>query len=314
MDRWHKVEELFNAALAEPPDRRARFVNEACTDDDELRREVLALIDRAWSDDSFLEDSPMAMAEARPASLRPGQMVGSFEVLELIGAGGMGEVYRARDLKLRREVAIKVLPEAFLGHADRLTRFEREARAASALNHPGICTIYGFENHAGRPVIVMELIAGDTLASRLRKGPLPLDKALDVAIQLSDALDAAHTRTIVHRDLKPANVMLTRSGIKVLDFGLAKLEEGPAGETLNDLTEQGTIMGTLLYMSPEQVQGIESDARSDIFSFGLLLYEAVTGKQAFQAGNRAGLIGAILHTDPPPARTLHRLSRSPWSA
>src|SRR5271166_2085977 len=216
-----------------------------------------------------------------------GDKLGPYEILAPIGAGGMGEVWKARDTRLDRIVAIKTSAEKFS------ERFEREARAIAALNHPNICQIYD----VGPDYIVMEYVEGSEI-----KGPLPFDLALKAAIQLAGALEAAHRKSITHRDLKPANILTTKSGVKVLDFGLAKFDAPkPAGETeTRALTEEGTIVGTLQYMAPEQLQGKPTDARSDIFSFGCVLYEILTGKRAFQAENKASLIAAIMDRDPEP--------------
>jgi len=221
--------------------------------------------------------TPAAPASA-PAGEPEGRTVSHYRVLEKLGGGGMGVVYRAEDLTLGREVALKFLPPELAGDRAAADRFRREARAASSLNHPNVCTIYGVEECDSQPVIVMELIEGETLAARLEKGPLPLSEALTLAMQVAGALDEAHRRAVVHRDLKPSNLLVTRSGIKVLDFGLAKMAR--AAEA--GLTGYGAIMGTPSYMSPEQVRGGETDGRSDIFSFGLVLYEMLTGRRALE--------------------------------
>lgn len=229
-----------------------------------------------------------------------GKTISHYLVLEKLGGGGMGVVYRAQDLKLGRHVALKFLPQELAGDPIARGRFQREARAASALNHPNICTIYGVEECAGQPVIVMELLEGETLEARLAKGPLPPDKALALAIQMAAALDAAHRKGVVHRDLKPANVLLTNSGLKVLDFGLAKMEGAPGiYDSLAHVTREGAVLGTLHYMSPEQVQGKEAGAASDIFSFGVVLYEMLSGQRAFEGENTARAIAAILTAEPP---------------
>ena len=236
-----------------------------------------------------------------------GKTLGRFRITEKLGAGGMGEVYKARDTRLDRTVAIKVLPAAVAKDADLRTRFEREARSISSLNHPNICTLYEFDSSEGNDFLVLEYIEGETLASRLDRGALKLEDALRIAVQIADALEAAHRHGIIHRDLKPGNIMLTKSGAKLLDFGLAKFraEVTPAKEefllarTLT-VTTKGTILGTLQYMAPEQLEAKDVDARTDIFALGLVIYEMVTGKKAFEAKSQAGLIAAILERDPPP--------------
>lgn len=229
-----------------------------------------------------------------------GKTFSHFRLLDKLGSGGMGVVYRAEDLKLGRQVALKFLllpPEEL--PASFLERFEREARAASALNHPHICTIYSVDNLAGRPAIVMELVEGETLEARLRRGALKLDQAMALAIQIASALVQAHGKGVVHRDLKPANIMLTKSGVKVLDFGLAKIERQIDASQDPMMTAKGTILGTIQYMSPEQAQGKVTDARSDIFSLGLVFYEMIAGKPAFEGANPASILASILEREPP---------------
>jgi eukaryotic-like serine/threonine-protein kinase len=245
-----------------------------------------------------------------------GTKLGPYEIGAPIGAGGMGEVYRARDTRLDRTVAIKVLPAHMADTPDARQRFEREARAVSALNHPNICTLHDVGSQDGVDYLVMEYLEGETLAARLEKGALPLDQALKIGIDVADALDKAHRAGIIHRDLKPGNIMLTKSGAKLLDFGLAK-ETLPlaSGATLSVLatrttpvTQQGMIVGTFQYMSPEQVEAKELDARSDIFSFGSVLYEMLTGRAAFQGRSQLSVASAILEKDPEPISTLVRLT------
>jgi eukaryotic-like serine/threonine-protein kinase len=249
-------------------------------------------------------------------SLAPGSRLGHFEIVSPIGAGGMGEVYRARDTRLDRTVAVKVLPAALAADPQFRERFEREARAISALSHPHVCTLHDVGEHDGKPFLVMEHLDGETLAARLARGAMPPNEALAVAIAVADALDAAHRRGIVHRDLKPANVMLTKGGPKLLDFGLAKasapaiaasgLSVAPTLE--GGLTAQGTILGTIQYMAPEQIEGLEADARTDIFAFGVVLYEMLTRRRAFQGKSAASLIGAILKEQPPSVSLVEPLT------
>ena len=248
--------------------------------------------------------------------LTPGTILGPYEIVASLGAGGMGEVYTARDTRLDRTVAIKVLSEHVASDPDLKQRFEREAKTISSLNHPHICTLYDVGEHQGISYLVMEHLEGVSLAERLEQGPVPLEQALQVAIELADALAAAHRQGIIHRDLKPGNVMLTKAGAKLLDFGLAKLKGAdPAAEGLTalvtedaPLTEQGTILGTFQYMAPEQLEGQDADTRTDIFAFGALVYELVTGKRAFEGKSRASLIAAILERQPPPISSLQTMS------
>jgi serine/threonine protein kinase len=240
-------------------------------------------------------------------ALTPGTKLGPYEIQSPLGAGGMGEVYRARDARLGRDVAIKVLPSHLCSNPDLKTRFEREARAISALSHPHICHLYDIGSQDGTDYLVMELLEGESVAERLRKGPLPLKQALECGIEIAEALEKAHKNGIVHRDLKPGNVMLTKSGAKLLDFGLAKPSPSIAGAASESmatmsraLTGEGTIVGTYQYMAPEQVQGHEADPRTDIFAFGALLYEMVTGKRAFTGKSQISVMSAILEKEPEP--------------
>ena len=253
-----------------------------------------------------------------PLTLSAGSRLGPYEVVAPLGAGGMGEVWRAKDTRLDRQVAIKVLPADFAANAQFKIRFEREAKTISQLNHPHVCTLFDIGRHENNDYIVMELIEGQSLADRLMEGPLPLELALRHGTEVASALDAAHRQGIVHRDLKPANVMLTKSGAKLLDFGLAK--SGPlmvstsgvsqfADATQHKpLTEQGTILGTFQYMAPEQLEGMEADTRTDIFAFGALLYEMTTGRRAFQGKNKTSLIAAIVSSTPTPVSELAPLT------
>jgi serine/threonine protein kinase len=313
MDSWKRVEELFHAALAQPMEKRAEFVRQACGGDSELRNEVEGLLDNAAQDGSFLEGSPFSSMHAR-TGLSSGQTIGHFRILGRLGAGGMGEVYRARDTKLNRDVAIKILPASFAQDPERVARFQREARVLASLNHPNIAQIYAVEEQA----LVMELVEGETI-----RGPLPLDTALKHAKQIADALEAAHEKGIVHRDLKPANIKVTPQGVvKVLDFGLATATQA-TGEALDDpensptrtatLSRSGVILGTAAYMSPEQARGQAVDKRADIWAFGVVLYEILTGKHLFEGRTSTDVIAAILTKKPDLQRApiqLHRLLKS----
>ena len=233
-------------------------------------------------------------------AIEPGRHLGPYEITAAIGAGGMGEVYRARDAKLGRDVALKVLPEAFARDAERMARFQREAKVLASLNHPNIASIYGLEDSSSTHALVMQLIEGPTLADRIKQGPIPIDEALRIAKQICEALEYAHERGIVHRDLKPANIKVTTDdAVKVLDFGLAKALEGDASSidistspTISRMaTMQGVLLGTAAYMSPEQAKGKSVDRRADIWAFGCVLYEMLTGKMAFSGRNSDGHTG-----------------------
>jgi Tol biopolymer transport system component/predicted Ser/Thr protein kinase len=250
-------------------------------------------------------------------TIAAGTQLGPYKVLGPIGAGGMGEVYKALDTRLDRVVAIKILPDHLADRSELRERFEREARTVASLNHSHICTLYDIGRQDGTDYLVMEYLEGETLAQRLLKGPLPLDQVLRYAIEIADALDKAHRKGITHRDLKPGNIMLTKSGTKLLDFGLAKLKQevAPANVQLSQLptageplTAQGTIVGTLQYMAPEQLEGKEVDARTDIFAFGTVVYEMATGKKAFEGKSQASLIAKILQTDPLPISSLQPMT------
>src|SRR5579872_5444909 len=250
-------------------------------------------------------------------ALQANQRVGPYEILSAIGAGGMGEVYRARDTRLDRIVAVKVLPDHTAARPELRERFEREARTVASLNHAHICTLYDIGHQDGSDYLVMEYLEGETLDERLKKGPLPLAQVLQYAIEIAEALDKAHRKGITHRDLKPGNIMLTKSGTKLLDFGLAKLKQevAPANVQLSELptandplTAQGMIVGTLQYMAPEQLEGKEVDARTDIFAFGAVVYEMATGKKCFEGKSQASLIAKILETDPVPMSSIQRMT------
>ena len=243
------------------------------------------------------------------AALPSGARLGPYEILAPLGAGGMGDVYRGRDTRLGRTVAIKLLNDALSGDAISRERFEREARSIAALTHPHICTVHDVGDHEGHAFLVMELLEGQTLAARLArtKGGLPLDEALAIATQVAEALAFAHRHHITHRDIKPANIMLTPTGVKLLDFGLAQLRDRDEGtgqsRTETSLTGPLGVVGTLAYMSPEQLDG-RADQRSDIFAFGAVLFEMLTGRKAFDGATSSAVIGAVVHTDPPAVSSL----------
>jgi hypothetical protein len=249
-------------------------------------------------------------------SLASGARLGPYEILSPLGAGGMGEVYRARDTRLDRTVAVKILPSHLSSNATLRQRFEQEAKAISCLNHPHICVLHDVGHQDGTDFLIMEYLEGETLAKRLEKGPLPLAQVLQYGVEIADALAKAHRQGIVHRDLKPGNIMLTKSGAKLLDFGLAKAAAPLAsGATLSvavtrttPVTQQGTIVGTFQYMSPEQIEGKELDGRSDIFSLGAVLYEMLTGQRAFQGKSQLSVASAILDKDPEPISMLQPMT------
>jgi serine/threonine protein kinase len=245
--------------------------------------------------------------------LATGTKLGPYELVSLLGAGGMGEVYRAQDTRLDRTVAIKVLPPHLSDNTEFRQRFEREARAVSSLTHPHVCTLYDVGHQDGIDYLVMEFIEGESLADRLKKGPLTIERALQCACEIAEALDKAHRAGVVHRDLKPANIMVTKSGAKLLDFGLAKFhgsQAAPATDLTSlpterhEITSEGTILGTFQYMAPEQLEGREADPRTDIFAFGTVVYEMTTGRKAFTGRSQASLISAIMTQEPPPMMSL----------
>ena len=300
-ERWKQVETLFEAAQQRPAAQRAEFLRQACPGDPELCAEVESLLKAAESRDPLLDGSPLSSIEERPPALKPGDKLGNFQIVALIGRGGMGEVYRARDLRLKRDVAIKTLPSGFAADRDRIARFEREARAASALNHPNIVSVFDIGTEGGVSFIVSELVDGETLAQLIKRGPLPLRKLIEVSTQICDGLAAAHTAGVIHRDLKPGNIMLTRDGrVKILDFGLAHRDRPPGlDNTTTQASHPGMILGTPGYMSPEQVRGESTDARSDLFSLGVILYEMACGKRAFSGTSSVEVMNSILKDDPP---------------
>jgi len=302
-ERWQQVKVVLQGALDLTGQQRSEFIADACLGDPALRQEVdsfLAL------DDQEVRTGIIESLASRVA-LPPGTRLGEYEVQSLLGVGGMGEVYRARDPRLRRDVAIKVLPPHVSNDLDRLRRFEQEARAAAALNHPNILAIFQMGTYEGAPYLVSELLDGGTLREQLLRGPISVRKAIDYSVQVARGLAAAHERGVVHRDLKPENLFITNDGrAKILDFGLAKLTQPHYGldagiSTATEGTEPGVVMGTVGYMSPEQVSGKPADQRADIFALGAIMYEALTGKRAFQRPTAAETMSAILNEDPPPA-------------
>ena len=329
-ERWPRVKALFQAAVERPTEERDAFLAALTGDDDALRREVESLLTSDASDVSFLDRLPVASESvladplAAPlasmdhtlshAVLTPGLRVGPYEIVAPLGAGAMGEVYRACDTKLNREVALKVLPERFALDPDRLARFKREAQLLATLNHPNIAAIYGLEEsnpsrgsgQAAAQALVLELVDGPTLADRIALGPISLEEALTIARQIAEALEAAHEKGIIHRDLKPANIKIARNGgVKVLDFGLAKVWDGAPQSDLSrsprlTATDTGerTILGSPAYMSPEQARGQPLDRRTDIWSFGCVLYEMLTARAAFARDTITDTLTAVVEREP----------------
>ncbi len=317
-EQYRRVGELYHAALELAPEARSGFLAASCGGEDELRREVESLIEadeqaeeRA---DGFISAKVAGVAAVMAAQQKNHSLIGRnishYQVLSLIGAGGMGEVYLAQDTRLGRKVALKLLPRAFTHDQERLRRFEQEALATSALNHPNILTVYDIGTAPteldGAPFIVTELLEGEELRKEMKETPLPVRRAIEYARQIAAGLAAAHEKGVVHRDLKPENLFVTQDGlVKILDFGLAKLmpqrgeRTGSDGAALQQITNPGTVMGTVGYMSPEQVRGQEADHRSDIFSFGLILYEMLAGRRAFQGESSAETMAAIVKEEPP---------------
>ena len=318
-ERWQRARDVLHEAMQMDEAERSDFLDSQCASDPSLRAELKELLAaEAEVGSEFMESPALAEAAAHTESsatgtvLAPGTKLGPYVVQSLIGAGGMGEVYRARDASLKRDVAIKVLPASYSRDHDRLRRFQLEAEAAAALNHPNILSIHAVGQQDGSPYIVTELLEGETLRERLRHGALKLRDSIDIAIQTAKGLAAAHEKGIAHRDLKPENLFLVKDGrVKILDFGLAKLIQNPSspdGSTLSlpDPTDAGRVLGTVGYMSPEQVRGQPADARSDIFALGCLLYEMLTGKRAFRKPTSVETMHAILNEDPPAASDITR--------
>lgn len=306
-DRWSRLRDLLERAIDLPVQQRRDYLARECPDDPDVRREAEAILEAHDAAGTYLDppqspwfDTPATESDA--PLLTPGTLLGTFEIVSLLGAGGMGQVYKARDTRLDRSVAIKVV-SGMTGRVGHGWRFEREARALSQLAHPHICVLHDIciarQDGTERPFLVMELLEGETLSARLARGPLPIDQAIAHAAEVADALSAAHAKGVVHGDLKPANIMLTKAGVKLLDFGLARLH-GPAASPSPGHEAAGIVAGTFPYMAPEQLRGKEGDARSDLFAFGAVVYEMLTARRAFQGDSRAEVIEAILHRDPAP--------------
>ena len=302
-ERWHAVERLYHAALVCAPDERPTFLTDACAGDDALRQAVDALLTRQPQAERFLEApawQSVAAALAEPPVHIVGRVIGAFEVLSHLGSGGMGEVYRARDRRLGRDVALKFLTSELAPDAEARERLRREALAASALNHPHICTLHDIVDDEGRPVLVMEIVEGEPLSAMIRKGGLPIETVVRYGEQLADALAHAHAHGIIHRDLKPSNIVVTAAGrAKVLDFGIARqmhpADLDAATKNGSALTDAGAVAGTLRYLAPEVLAGQPADARSDIWALGVVLYEMATGMRPFEGSTGVALTGAILH-------------------
>jgi eukaryotic-like serine/threonine-protein kinase len=314
-EHWEQVALLHRAALQHEESGRAAFLHDACAGDEDLRSEVESLLAYERKAENFMEVPALdvvvkQLAEKQAVSMvqRSGTKLGPYEILAPLGAGGMGEVYRARDSKLNREVALKILPAVFVDDAERMARFRREAQVLASLNHPNIGSIYGLEEWNTLRVLVLELVEGPTLADHITGGATPLEEALAIARQIAEALAYAHEKGVTHRDLKPANIKLTPEGnVKVLDFGLAKVLEGPKNLDSDPLqsptygnptTVEGMILGTAAYMSPEQAKGKPVDKRSDIWAFGVVLYELLTGRLLFQRETMSDTLAAVLKEEP----------------
>jgi Tol biopolymer transport system component len=295
-ERFLEIQELFHAALKLPPAERRSFLTTRCPHDQSLRDEVELLLEEDANPSAVLEADP---EQGGSFTLPIGTHIGPYEITGTIGAGGMGDVYRAHDSKLRRDVALKVLPENFAKDSERISRFRREAQLLASLNHPNIAAIYGLEESDGVLAIVMELVEGPTLAERMSAGAVCFEEALNMARQMSEALQAAHERGIVHRDFKPANVKITRDGaVKVLDFGLGKVIRSDDSAPHFSATRRGMILGTAPYMSPEQARGLAVDRRTDIWAFGVVLYEMLTGARPFAGDITTDILAAVLAKEP----------------
>jgi Tol biopolymer transport system component len=302
VELWRRVEVLYQEIISAPAENRAALIDQACYDDPELRREIEALLDARDRIGDFLAPENLVRQIAdvtpEPGATRIGTTLGRYEILALLGAGGMGEVYRARDMRLGRDVALKILPANLTHDASRVARFQSEARAASALNHPNAVTVYEIGNDAGTWFIAAELIEGVTLRQRLNAGCLPREEAVSIALQCATSLEAAHRAGVIHRDIKPENIMIRPDGVaKVVDFGLARMLE-PRADRMLERTQSGSVMGTPRYMSPEQARGGKLDERSDVFSLGAVFFEMAAGRPAFPGATTAEVFAALLHSNP----------------
>ena len=305
-DDWERVTALFTAAMERPPSERDAFLSEACGGDEGLRREVISLLDAHARAGDFLETPVDEAAVLRASALGPsleGRVVGPYRVEREIGRGGMGVVYLAEDTRLGRKVALKSLAPGIMSDERRRNRLRREARAAATLSHPGIATVYALEEIEDQLFISTEYVQGRTLRAELGQGSMPAAEVVEIGIRLARALDAAHASGVVHRDLKPDNVIRTQDGgVKILDFGIAWIDQVEAGSGAEPsrLTESGAVMGTPSYMSPEQIEGAAVDARTDVFSLGVVLYELLCGSNPFEAHTPLATAARIMATDPPP--------------